>query len=237
MTYFTIKMIKCRDGFLSRLCILKIRTIFFFVILFSVLIFAEHPDTTLSKINVRYKLIENASKIFNINQVYLSAVIYTERTNNYDWTDDVFDEIIAKVGKSSSIGFGQIKMRTAYFIERQLSDSTKDFYCGKKYESILEVSGTPTQIIKKLQNDSLNILYASAYLRMMQTFWNKRGYSIDNKPEIIGSLYQLGLFHSDGKVREPHFNPKANEFGEKVKESIELFRVFKNEKYNLFISE
>jgi len=65
-------------------------------------------------------------------------------------------------------------------------------------------------------------------LRIIQSFWSKNGYSIDDRPEIIGSLYQLGLFYPSGKVREPHFNPRPNEFGEKVKESIELFNSFKN---------
>jgi len=34
------------------------------------------------------------------------------------------------------------------------------------------------------------------------------------------------LFYPSGKVREPHFNPKPNEFGEKVKESVILFKYF-----------
>ena len=165
----------------------------------------------------------------------LAAIIYTERTQNYDWTDEAFDEAIARVGQNSSIGFSQVKMKTAYFIERQLSDSITGFYCGKKYKNVLQVSETPFQIIEKLKIDSLNILYAAAYLKIIQSFWQKRGYSIDNKPEIIGSLYQLGLFHPDGKVREPHFNPKPNKFGEKVKESLIYFGKFNQETINIFL--
>lgn len=63
-------------------------------------------------------------------------------------------------------------------------------------------------------------------MRIIQSFWSKNGYSIDDRPEIIGSLYQLGLFYPSGKVREPHFNPRPNEFGEKVKESVILFKYF-----------
>ncbi len=198
---------------------------------------AESHEKSYSKIIERKEMIISASEKFDVNPVYLSAIIYTERTRNYDWTDEAFDEAIARVGQNSSLGFAQVKMKTAYFIEIQLSDSTRKFYCGKKYRNILNVSKNPFQLIEKLKNDSLNIMYAAAYLRLIQSFWSKKGYSIDNRPEIIGSLYQLGLFHSNGKVREPHFYPKANEFGRKVKESIKLFRDFKNENTSLFISE
>lgn len=211
-------------------------TPFLFFVFLSIQLFGESNGKTYLKIIERKELILSASEKFDVNPVYLSAIIYTERTRNYDWTDEAFDEAIARVGQNSSLGFSQVKMKTAYFIERQLSDSTSKFYCGTKYENILEVSKTPFQLIEKLKNDSLNILYASAYLRVIQSFWSKSGYSIDEKPEIIGSLYQLGLFHPNGKVREPHFYPKANKFGQKVKESIELFSDFKNENYDLFIN-
>lgn len=209
-------------------------TPFLLLFLLSNQLLAESHERTYLKIIERKELILLASEKFDVNSAYLSSVIYTERTENYDWTDEAFDEVIARVGQNSSLGFAQVKMKTAYFIERQLSDSTSKFYCGKEYENVLIVSKTPYQLIKKLQNDSLNILYASAYVRVIQSFWSKSGYSIDNSPEIIGSLYQLGLFYPDGNIREPHFYPKANEFGEKVKESIDLFNEFKNENYNMF---
>lgn len=212
-----------------------LHTPFLLIFLLSIQVFSESSETTYSKIIDRKKLIITASEKFDINPAYLSAVIYTERTENYDWTDDVFDEVIARVGKNSSLGFSQVKMKTAYFIEKQLSDSTNEFYCGAKYSAILELSKTPFQIIEKLDVDSLNILYAAAYLKIIQSYWNKKGYSIDNKPDIIGSLYQLGLFQLNGKVREPHFNPKANEFGEKVKKALTLFENFNKNDFNIFI--
>jgi len=198
----------------------------FFFVLLSIQIMAESHEKTSSKIIERKEIISSASEKFDVNAAYLSAIIYTERTKNFDWTDEAFDEVIARVGKNSSLGFAQVKMKTAYFIERQLSDSTSDFYCGKKYESILKVSKTPYFLIEKLKDDSTNILYAAAYLRIIQSFWSKNGYSIDDRPEIIGSLYQLGLFYPSGIVREPHFNPKANKFGLIFKESTSLFDMF-----------
>lgn len=195
------------------------------IIALSSQLFAESHEGSYSKIVERKEMILSASKMFDVNPMYLAAIIYTERTKNYDWTDEAFDEVIARVGQNSSLGFSQVKIKTAYFIENQLTDSTNRFYCGKKFEHILGVSKTPFKLIEKLKSDSLNILYAAAYLRLIQSFWSMSGYSIDDKPDIIGSLYQLGLFHA-GKVRGPHFYPRSNEFGKKVKDSVSLFEDF-----------
>lgn len=174
------------------------------------------------------------SNKFDVSPSFLASIVYTERFLNFDWTDKVFDQALAMVGKNSSIGFCQVKLKTAYFIERQLADSLSDFYPGEKYTNILPINKNPYKLIDDLQNDSLNILYAAAYLRLIQSFWSKSGYSIDNKPEIIGSLYQLGLFRHNGEVRSPHFYPKPNEFGVKVKESLILFEKFYKESSDIF---
>ena len=117
-------------------------TPFLFLLLLSNQLFAESHEKTSLKIIERKEIILSASKKFDVNPAYLSAIIYTERTKNFDWTDEAFDEAIARVGQNSSLGFAQVKMKTAYYIERQLSDSTSDFYCGKKYENILGVKNS-----------------------------------------------------------------------------------------------
>jgi hypothetical protein len=86
------------------------------------------------------------------------------------------------------------------------------------------VSKSPAELISKLSKDSLNIIYAAAYIRIIQSRWKKEGFSIDEKPEIIGTLFSTGLFYRNGKERVPREKPKANEFGEKVKKAIILFK-------------
>lgn len=193
--------------------------------------FAESSKETIRQIYKHKNYIVKAASKFDINPVILASVIYTERHLNFDWTDQVFDKALAMVGKNSSLGFCQVKLKTAYFIERQLLDSTSSFYLGSKYENILVLHQNPYNLINDLQIDSINILYAAAYLKIIQNYWQNAGYSIDDKPEIIGSLYQLGLFHKNGAPREPHFNPKANDFGKETLDSIYLFTSFG--KFNL----
>ncbi|MCD6375799.1 MAG: hypothetical protein J7L94_09755, partial [Caldisericaceae bacterium] len=146
------------------------------------------------------------------------------RTLKYDLVDKGFYYSVALKGYNSSLGFCQIKLKTAYFIEKVLSDSSSDFYPGYKYSGILNVSKSPNILIKKLYNDSLNILFAAAYVRIIISFWEKAGFSITNKPEIIGTLYSTGLFLPSGKIRKPNSTPMPNYFGKSVIKNLKYLK-------------
>jgi hypothetical protein len=202
-----------------------IRTIFIAVYIFSCnFTVAKNPDSTLSKILTKKNIIEKICKEFNIDMKTLSAIIFVERRENYTWEDDAMDEYLAQVGLNSSIGFCQVKMKTAYWIENQLIDTNSIYFPGQAYFGKLQISKKPQEIIDRLKNDSLNIMYAAAYLRIMNSRWEKESYPINNRPEILGTLYSTGLFYKNGDERKPNNNPKANKFGVMVKESMGLFR-------------
>ncbi|MBU1681168.1 MAG: hypothetical protein KKD86_20300 [Bacteroidetes bacterium] len=188
------------------------------ILTLSTIAIAEHPDTTLSKLQQRAELLKSASKMFDINSKILSSIIYTERTLNYSWEDDALDRYLADASLNSSIGFCQVKLKTAYWIEVQLNDSNSAYFPDKKYKWKLSLSNTPEEIIHKLENDSLNIMYASAYLRIIMSLWEKAGFPIDDRADILGTLYSTGLFKRDGKERKPNGSPKANKFGKEVGE-------------------
>jgi hypothetical protein len=194
------------------------------ILTLSTLLFAEYPDTTLAKIKANKKLIIEVSKTFDIAPNILASIIYTERTLNYTWEDDALDSYLAEAGLNSSIGFCQVKMKTAYWIEVQLNDTSSIYYPNKRYKGKLKLSTSPKEIITKLENDSLNIMYASAYLRIIISYWEKADFPIEKRTDIIGTLYSTGLFERNGKERKPNANPKANSFGKKAKESINLFK-------------
>jgi len=194
-----------------------------FFITIATYVFAENKIETTQLINSNKNIINQAAVTFNIDKNILKSVIYAERTLNFDWFDKALDTPTALKGYNSSIGFCQVKMKTAYWIEVQLSDSTSEFYPGKQYQNILPVSKSPREIITKLQIDSLNICYAAAYLKIIQNYWQKAGFSIKNRPDILGTLYSTGLFNRKGKIRRPNANPQANAFGKKAKEAYQSF--------------
>lgn len=183
----------------------------------------EHPDSSIAFIRERTVYFDNAAQVLDISPACLKAIVYVERTLNYDWKDDALDVILANVGKNSSIGFCQVKLKTAYWIERTMSDTLNAFNPGYKYGPILAVSKNPVEIINKLKNDSLNILYAASYMRIIQSFWKKAGFTIDDRPDIIGTLYSTGLFSRNGLVRKPNAKPKPNFFGLRVKKILYMF--------------
>lgn len=179
------------------------------LILFPALLLnAEEPEKTLEKLKLNRALIENACLKTGVSPEYLEAVIYVERTENFTWEDDAVDELLARSGLNSSIGFCQVKIKTAYFIEKTLN------------QPYLPVSFSPDELIIKLQNDSLNILYAAGYLKLMINRWSVAGFDISNRPDILGTLYSAGLYYRDGRERKPNQNPKPNEFGKKVNEAL-----------------
>ncbi|MGE5353262.1 MAG: hypothetical protein ACM3P0_14365 [Acidobacteriota bacterium] len=198
--------------------------IFSFAISHCPKILAESADSTLYKIKMHEEKIKKASTLIDIDASILKAIIYTERTMNYDWEDETFDNILAHAGLNSSLGFCQVKLKTAYWIERNLNDPKSTFYPGDKYKGILEVSKSPEELIKKLNSEFENILYAAAYIKIMISRWAKSGFPIDDRPEIIGTLYFAGLFTRQGEERKPRQNPLASRYGLMVKENILLFR-------------
>lgn len=187
----------------------------------------EHPDSTLYKISLNYNLVINSCKIFNVNPQLLSSIIYVDRTLNFTWEDETLDEYLTQVGLNSSIGFCQVKMKTPYWIETQLNDTNSIYFPGQTYFGKLQISKNRQAIIAKLKNDSLNIMYAAAYLRIMISRWEKSGYTIENRPEILGPLYSTGLFYKNGEERKQTSNPKANKFGKLVKKNFSQFRNLK----------
>lgn len=202
--------------------------IFTFIILCSSA-FCEDKKSTISKIDDLEFTFLQSSKKFEIDINTLKSIVYVERSQNFDWFDKALDVLTALKGYNSSIGFCQVKMKTAYWIEVQLSYSTSEFYPGKHYQDILPISKSPREIIKKLQNDSLNILYAAAYVKIIQSYWQRAGYPINDRPDILGTLYSTGFYKSTGEIRKPNANPKANRFGKKT---LEAYNLFSNKKIN-----
>jgi hypothetical protein len=184
--------------------------------------YAEHADTTLKKLQNRLNLIKSAASIYDINWQTIAGIIYVERINNVDWMDEALDNLLAESGLNSSIGFCQVKMKTAYWIEIQLDDSTSEYFPGMKTRGKLSVSQSPKEIITKLNVDSINIQYAAAYIKIIEEYWSKNGFPLDKKQSVVATLYSTGLFNRDGTERKPNSKPKINWFGKSFNEAMKI---------------
>jgi hypothetical protein len=97
------------------------------------------------------------------------------------------------------------------------------FYPGKKYSKLLTVSDSPLELIRNFVNDSLNVLNAAGYLRIIPTYWEKTGFPIIDSTDLLGTLYSTGMFRPNGEIKRPNRNPKANKFGKLVLQYLDLF--------------
>ena len=58
---------------------------------------------------------------------------------------------------------------------------------------------------------------------IMESRWGKEGFPIDERADILGTLYSTGLFYRDGQERKPNKSPKANRFGKLVENDLSKF--------------
>lgn len=108
-----------------------------------------------------------------------------------------------------SLGVMGIKEETAIKIETNLKDSSSPYYLGSQYEHALDfktadISSERYNRLTDEKNHYYSYLYGALYLKQMMKQWRDAGYSVDWRPEIIGTLFNVGFPQS-----KPNPNPKV----------------------------
>ena len=105
-----------------------------------------------------------------------------------------------------SYGISGIKMETAKIIEKNLKDTQSPFYLGKEYENILDYKTTDNIDTDRLSRftDSkdhyYSYLYTALYLKQIINQWGNSLYPIDNRPEVLATLFNIGFTKSIPKA-------------------------------------
>ena len=154
-------------------------------------------------------IILNAAMYYNVDAAVVAGVIYAEQTTHVN----IFDiaDVAGYIGINMSVGIGQIRMTTAEKVEKKgyipLSALAVKHW---KLKTTKMIYGRNTQDrYKRLYNEEINIYYVAAYLRYLQDIWEGEFRDIKNRPDILGTLYNIGS-------ERAHPYPKSNEFGDKV---------------------
>ncbi len=50
--------------------------------------------------------------------------------------------------------------------------------------------------ITDVQNPYFSYLYAGLYMKQIQTQWANAGYDVSQRPDVLGTLYNLGFYYS-----------------------------------------
>lgn len=159
-------------------------------------------------------IIEDVSKKTGIPARLLVAILVPEQMRLFYSNRELFKNIFSPLkilGSQSQFSWGifGIKDDTARAVEKHLSDKQSPFYPGASYEKMLAfTSDDPDQerfarIIDE-HDHYYSYLYTALYVKQIQTQWKKAGVVIDEKPDIIATLWNLGFSKSS-----PHPNPKS----------------------------
>jgi hypothetical protein len=130
-----------------------------------------------------------------------------------------------------SYGVTGIKENTALKIERYLKDATSAYYLGADHENILDFDSITNynnglndtmnvrlQRLVQFKNHYYSYLYAALFVKQIKTQWEKAGFPIDDRPEILASLFNLGYQKS-----KPKKNPGVGGSVFKINESEYTF--------------
>lgn len=124
-----------------------------------------------------------------------------------------------------SYGVTGIKNNTAINIENFAKDPKSEFYPGKAFEHLLDFDSTVNyqyngndtldlrlQRLVQFKNHYYSYLYTAMFLREIKAQWQRAGYPIDDRPEILASLFNLGFQKS-----KPKSNPAVGGSVYKIK--------------------
>jgi hypothetical protein len=150
--------------------------------------------------------IYKASAVAGIPSRLLVANLMVEQLRLFFDNRELFKTVFSPLkilGNQSQFSWGVmgIKQETAVIIETNLKDKKSPFYLDTTYEHLLDfTTNNPDQErFARLTNDKncyYSYLYAALYLKELETQWQKAGFNISNKPEIISTLYNIGFEHS-----------------------------------------
>jgi len=107
-------------------------------------------------------------------------------------------------GTKFSYGVAGVKFETAKLIEGNLKNPKSAFYLGSKYEDIFNYGNADpdTELMNRLtdpKNHYYSYLYTAVFLKQIMHQWETAGYPVNDRPEVLGTLFNLGFYKSSPK--------------------------------------
>ncbi len=158
--------------------------------------------------------IDSAAQILEIDSRLIVSVLVGEQIRLFTSIRETYKNVIAplkilSVENKFSYGVTGIKQETAIKAEEFLTNKKSEFYIGEKYEHLLDFQtedkeGERFDRLVNYKNHYYSYLYAGIILKQHIAQWQKAGYDISDRPEIIATLFNLG-FHAS----KPKPNPSV----------------------------
>jgi len=173
----------------------------------------ESEEDFVRLMNKKRNHILDACSKMDLDPRLLVSVLYAERRSNINMLDD-YEDMFAYLGNNTSIGLGQIRLDTAKWILEKATDSTHVYGLPAKCRTFIPKAVGRYQLQSLLQSDSTNVLLTAIHLKQILLRWERAGYPLDNRPDIVATLYTYGLYDREtGQELAPHANPVSNTLG------------------------
>lgn len=111
---------------------------------------------------------------------------------------------------NTSFGIAGLKPKTVGIIENNLKDKDSVFYLGPdmedlaKYKEGIDIESERMNRITNAKDPYYSYLYVGLYMKEIIAQWQKKGFDISKRPDILATLYNLGFYYS-----VPKDNPEA----------------------------
>ena len=157
-------------------------------------------------------VINKVSKETGVSSRMIVAPLVVEQLRLFTSEREIFKQIFSPLkilGNQSQFSWGVmgIKQDTAKQIEENLKDKKSVWYLGKEFEHILDfkTDDHDNERFERLTDEHdryYSYLYGALCIKQIMKQWSNAGFNIDNRPEIIATLYNIGFENSKPK-RDP----------------------------------
>jgi hypothetical protein len=167
-------------------------------------------------------LIDSVAKVTGVEPRLIVSMLVGEQIRLFNSNREAYKKWIGplkilSVETTFSLGVTGIKVPTAQTIEKNLKDNTSIFYLGKQYENLLDFrTGNVAQErfnrLTSYKNHYYSYLYAALNVKQINMQWKRSGFPINERPEILATLYNIGY-----EVSVPKENPVVGGSGINIK--------------------
>lgn len=160
------------------------------------------------------QVIDSVAKLTGVESRLIVACLVGEQIRLFNSKREAYKKWIGplkvlSVESQFSFGVTGIKEHTAKNIESHLRNPKSIYYIGSRYEHLLDFVSRDTAGINKERIDRLtnfrnhyySYMYAAIFLKQVKVQWENAGFPIDDRPEILATLFNVGY---------PQSVPKSN---------------------------
>jgi hypothetical protein len=157
-------------------------------------------------------LIDSVANLTDVEPRLIVSVLVGEQIRLFNSDREAYKKWIGplkllSVESTFSLGVTGIKVLTAQTIEKNLKDRESVFYLGEKYEHLLDfqtntIEDERFKRLTSFKNHFYSYLYAALNIKQIKMQWERAGFPISDRPEILATLYNIGF-----EVSVPKQNP------------------------------